>query len=759
MKHLAKWLCLLIGLLFLPAAALAQDTSGVQIRTEGGSAAQDGVQLSKTIRGTGSENLFDITLEVQTQQSMDKLLQDAAVVIVMDFSATMNQRPGGDESLPSRLDSAKEAASAFIRTFCDPEKELGSDRELGFVTFCQEAAVLFPLEKPTEAKRNAWLGAINDPAFVAPPSQNGGKGWTNVEAGLVLARNLLARSSAAHRFIILISDGFPTTYISPDADAASISLIEGLRPTSGFWDYAKVLSNGTRGVECTSGTSYSETAAIRAREAADAIKASGIDIFSIGVHIGDETIQHHIDRITWDSSVVERPAQAAQPGYVYEIGAADDPDSYRDWLGTGIGGGPHFGAGSALAGKHGAYVDANDTTAMTAAFEKILQEMETINQNAIRDTWIASDPMGSGVEFLQFLSAGENDAAFSQNTILWDLKTAPCRTRTEGGTTWYTYSLSYRVRLKNERAGFLPATRADVEDEPLYLTNGSASLHYKLEQNGHLSPDRWMNFPMPAVEGYHGLLSFTKLTTETGGPHAGVSFQLSHEADCALCGGRVVVSPLTGTSDENGRVNISGIPSGHSYRLVETGLNGYVERSYRAVVSYGTTVLYDESGQAVTSITNELIPCTLILSAQKRMDGQPPQQGAFSFELVDHQGRVLEMQTAAADGEIVFSPLHYSVPGQYVYRIREVRGNDPTVEYDAAVYTIAVEVSKTDAGCSAAIASVLKDGRVYTGEIRFENRTRPPSLPQTGDAGQPLLWMALLVFSGTLGGVLMRKRN
>ena len=88
-----RMLCAFLLLCLLPVTALGESSSAVQIRNGGGSAARDGVTLSKTIHPTQTENLFDITLEVTTPFSLETLRQaeDAAVVMVTDISGTMNQ--------------------------------------------------------------------------------------------------------------------------------------------------------------------------------------------------------------------------------------------------------------------------------------------------------------------------------------------------------------------------------------------------------------------------------------------------------------------------------------------------------------------------------------------------------------------------------------------------------------------------------------------------------------------------------------------
>ena len=86
--------------------------------------------------------------------------------------------------------------------------------------------------------------------------------FTNIEAGLSMGKDMLQGATNKNKYIIFLSDGFPTTYIS-----------------SGYNGYDPYDSAGTRFKDrvlnkpCTYGTSYSNEAAIRARNKAAEVKA------------------------------------------------------------------------------------------------------------------------------------------------------------------------------------------------------------------------------------------------------------------------------------------------------------------------------------------------------------------------------------------------------------------------------------------------------------------------------------------------------
>ena len=95
----------------------AEQPSDTQVNDRGGTnASTDGsISVSKTIAGTDLENVFDITLQVQTEINVSEIVQepDMAVVIVMDISNTMNSNFGG----VTRYAAAMTAAENFLDQF------------------------------------------------------------------------------------------------------------------------------------------------------------------------------------------------------------------------------------------------------------------------------------------------------------------------------------------------------------------------------------------------------------------------------------------------------------------------------------------------------------------------------------------------------------------------------------------------------------------------------------------------------------------
>lgn len=578
------------------AVAKSNQPSDQQVVDRGGSNenADDGVNVSKTIAGTELENVFDITLTVDTPTEISRFYTepDMAVVIVMDISNTMNSAFGGS----TRYEAAMEAAEAFLDKFAASSDGIS---RIGYVAFNTDAHEIFDLKScKDQSEANSLKNTMRQKTGKIINANGYGDDhsrFTNIEAGLKKARDMLDGASNENKYIIFLSDGFPTTYISSDYYGYDPYCLSGTPGNDGVF-YDMVTKK-----YCRYGTSYSDKAAIRARNMAASIKNSGATIFSIGVDVGGQTIQQYVKQSEEASgfSVVDRS------GTNYEIGDASSKESYKNWLRNSIG--------------SGYYYDSTNTEGLMSAYNQIFQEIENIHKQESQAIWVAQDPMpiSEGVGHVEFIGlydksgtlygrtlAGENKLN-AENTasydagkkaISWDLKQSGYSTTVEGSRTIYHYAMTYRVRLCNEEGGF--------EENKEYDTNGETSLTYRtiVNNNGNetMSGPKTITYPIPSVKGYLAELSFTK-TDDDDNPIEGIEFRLSHNtANCPICRGdgtAVSINDYTATSGKDGRVTFTNIPSGHKYELSEVETPScYFENTDQ----YAVTVAYDALTVTVT---------------------------------------------------------------------------------------------------------------------------------------------------------------
>jgi pilin isopeptide linkage protein len=109
------------------------------------------------------------------------------------------------------------------------------------------------------------------------------------------------------------------------------------------------------------------------------------------------------------------------------------------------------------------------------------------------------------------------------------------------------------------------------------------------------------------------------------------------------------------------------------------------------------------------NFSNTYTKGTAVLKAKKTLDGAPLKAGAFSFQLLDADGNVLQTATNAADGNVSFEPLSYGEAGDYHYTIREAVPEGATqnadgtwtyegTTYDGASHDVTVRVTTGDDG-------------------------------------------------------------
>ena len=584
------------------------------------------VIISKTISETNYksgnsnlENYFDITLRVQTRTKAEE--PDVAVVIVMDISNTMSYVFKNTEV--TRISAAQEAAEKFITDFANrSSSNKDIKRQIGFVAFNTDAKEIFALQPCMDTTTATNLiNDMNNKTNDIMNATNYGKShsrFTNIEAGLKMANDMLSKSNASSKHIIFLSDGFPTTYIS--------SGYSGYDPydTTGkiFYDYVS-------GKKCLYGTSYSDEAAIRARKMATNVKNNGINIYSIGVDVGGQTIKAYVDQTNGQShSVVDRTSTT------YEIGSDSSSDAYKNWLKNKIG--------------SGYYQDVTNESAMAGAFNEIFKKIMEMSEA----TWVAEDPMNtsSNVKNIEFvgiydgdknlnasvnLTNGNNTASYNdKDKINWDLKNSNPTVIENGNITYYVYELHYRIRLQNELSSFEEIDKS-TGNSKIYETNGKTTLNYVIKTD-KTSTNGEIDFKVPSIVGYLGELEFKKVSA-LGDEFTleNAEFELVHSLNCPCHNELKKPSDNTLTykasSKSNGSVKFINIPSGHKYILKETKApNGHIlnKTEYDVEVAYDK-IIYSIDGN---KIINDYLKSKLNIS--KEVQGNIENSGTFKFTLV-----------------------------------------------------------------------------------------------------------------------------
>ena len=784
MKRITSFLIALVLALSMCGTALAA-SSADQITNSGGTSesSADKVSISKTIAGTGIENVFDITLTVKTDTDVGTITQDPdlAVVIVMDISETMNTEFGST----TRYKAAIASANHFINDFQRDVGSKSSTSKIGFVSFntsSQQAAPMTTVSTTAQATnfkntvKNACDKIINADGYRTAHTR-----FTNIESGLKRGYDMIKNMKNNNKFIIFLSDGFPTTYIKSGYtgydpyDPNATSYTEGH-----FYD-------GKIKCPCSYGTSYSDRAAIKARQQATTIKNAGVEIFSIGIDVGGQTIKGYD---TWTHSdgfgVIDRKNDSS-----YEIGSYSSASAYKDWL-KGSASNNTTGIGS------GYYYDSTNQAGMDRAFATIFEEMKTKAKEKAASAWRVTDPLGPNQEFIGFFnksnvlqatnvnlsgsnaSGAEDTATYNSSSkqFVWDLKKSGW---SKSGST-YTYQMKYRVRLTNEAAsGFAENTS--------YNTNGTTPLTYMVYTTSggatSVSPQKTMNAKIPAVKGYLGDLTFQK-KDQYENSVAGAKFSLEHDPNCNKCRGSASdpkavpnngnLAKKESTSSAAGKVTFSKIPSGHTYVLKEVSAPvDYTPSSD----TWKVTVAYDKvtvSPAIDTGVVNPLKEHEIRL---KKVDAMKQDVTLAGAEFVLYSDEAMRQVAKEADGTEVSIPktgadgivtIGTGKLRNGTYYLKETVApsgyvNDP-LDY--------VKITITNTAGDPTVTAITKNGAARTVERKTDPATKKTyyeitlpnnpgaELPATGGPGTLLYTLSgtvLLLGSALLYGFRARQKE
>ena len=521
------------------------------------------VEMAKNVEKTDKENEFLVTLNVKTNQDLTELSSanpDAAVVLVLDVSGSMddcvtcgkgqyNDNHGwgyGKHSYKSRLAAAQEAACSFLEDFSKLSAGDGdpAHRWVKIIEFASGASTVENRYNSTQG----WIDVSSTNGLqTAEKLVNGldANGGTNIEAGLQLARNNLYQrnqeNSPIHDvdylYTILLTDGKPTYGTSEKYNTWNTSEIGSSGQSGGTTNYSDVddvsaFANQIRGV-----TSTSKLYSI----------CFGTD------SSGDEV---------WEDKLLDDQSGAPKEWKNKTV---------KQWL-TEI--------------SSGAYSGGADGSDLFDNFQSIMDQIALSTK-----AFIVKDEMGQYMTSadIQPVENGDgdgtvyNDASVSDNTLTWRILfseedgTSDYRENEDGTITGYlSYTLKYKVTLDNLQSQDIELDQTEV--------NSNATLTYAVQkEDGTWYGDvKTGTFAVPQVKSHYGNLTFTKKGSDDK-TLENVTFTLTTEDKDGWF--------MTVTSDKDGKVSFTNIPSGHTYTLTETLPDQYKDQ-YTPISDASITVEY-----------------------------------------------------------------------------------------------------------------------------------------------------------------------
>ena len=650
------------------------------------------VKVSKTIAATGTENLFEVALEVQTSQKLSETITtpDAAIMLVMDRSGSMSYcAECGHDSIDS--DTKYYCHGTSGDEYWDRPFDWTSDCD-----YCGKSLNAHNAVTTEDCTHDGgyWTGDGWEYCDCASTQSR----MTAAKAGAISFLDQLLEDTpknsdgiyAAHRYISLASFAADTDL---DCDWVDITTTDG---------YNQVV-NAINGLSANGGTYLQDGLkwAVRQMQRTNAMNGA-VDItkisnrYTVVLTDGEPTYSDNYGNGTSCSAkICQETAQTAnsllQFSSVYSICYGADSETcytYNKW------GNDPFDqnkdrkvtVGEFLRGISTAYYSADNIDDLDTAFGNISDIIALLTE-----AWKVTDPMGQNILFQRVTSNQGTTVSFDNNTLTWDLKgDVPVDVQTDKDKTTYTYKLTYEIILNN--------VGTDFKSGECYPTNGYTYLTYVfynengqlVDENGNVLEDVEdpfsISFNVPAVKGYQADLDFTKVGSDTGDKLTGAQFTLANNSD-------VIDRSSAKTSDADGKVEFTNIPSGYTYTLTETRApEGYNKVDPITVtVAYGkvTTNPEIEDGKLVDPAQQSYINVTITKTWQKPADQATPDSITVTLlqDGTEYKTVTLTAEDCTVSGNTwtyVFENLPEFAPDgePYVYTVKEAEMDGWDVSYD-----------------------------------------------------------------------------
>ena len=210
-----------------------------------------------------------------------------------------------------------------------------------------------------------------------------------------------------------------------------------------------------------------------------------------------------------------------------------------------------------------------------------------------------------------------------------------------------------------------------------------------------------------------------------GGKAQGYTFSINlkkvdgQDENTALAGAefnviRVATGAVVGklTTNAKGEASIGGLLN-TAYQLVETKApEGYeLDATPIDVKSedFGTTKT------ALKTVTNKKIvkeptPTSAVIELDKALTGRDLVDGEFSFELYEGANKLQTVTNKS--GKVTFESISYTAEGEHTYTVKEVKGDNATIAYDASEKQVTVKVTRDGDALQAEV--VYPESKIFT---------------------------------------------
>ena len=137
-------------------------------------------------------------------------------------------------------------------------------------------------------------------------------------------------------------------------------------------------------------------------------------------------------------------------------------------------------------------------------------------------------------------------------------------------------------------------------------------------------------------------------------------------------------------------------------------------------------VVYPESKTFTNAFTPNATTATIELT--KELTGRDLVDGEFSFELYEGASKLQTVTNKS--GKVTFDAISYTAEGEHTYTVKEVKGNNATIAYDASEKQVTVKVTRD--------GDALKAEVVYPENKTFTNAFTPNATTATIELSKEL---------------------
>lgn len=412
------------------------DASGASTKMPGeiSSVTYQGYTVSKTINQTG-ENAFDITLEVKTSETVTT--SDAAVVLVLDTSASMD----------IHMRNLKAAAKSFVSSLVTNNN--GGKIYVSVVGF---GGYAYKVCDWVDVTADGGVQKVQDGiSTLYAGSSYGYEGGTNLEGGLMLARNRLGMAdvaSASAKYTVLFTDGEPTFRVTKESNST---------------EYIEDVTEDGRGTDC------SEAERNEAVSMAGEVKELS-KLYTICYGAG-ENILYGSDWCANCGQTMRRHNRVNEGWFFPDYHYYCRNGSGKEYQSSAVTMGQYLENEIATpATDDVTYAfDAEDSEQLNAAFANIAS---SVSEGSTGAGTKVVDPMGRFINFGTVDEKSVQGGTYSYDpiskTLTWTLDPATAKKVEEGNKTTYTFTLTYSITLDTAKEGFKENTN--------YPTNGYTRL-------------------------------------------------------------------------------------------------------------------------------------------------------------------------------------------------------------------------------------------------------------------------------------------